>query len=126
VATHVGSFAVTAAVCVIIGYFQNTALNLRDTLQGFSVSFLVFSLIIALETPVFFKMGYLKGRGLFIFFFVLVLALALSPAFFSGLMEWFSPLLSNYWLTVFMGILLAVLALYISCQISVAVYLKKK
>jgi len=120
------SFFVVIALYSCFSLFQNKALELSDIILGFSLSFLVFSVITGIQMPLFFKMGYTKAKGWSLVPFIAVMALVVIPSFVSALSGIVEFMQSNQNALIGVGILASCIIQFLSYQIAVAFYRKRK
>lgn len=122
-------FALLIATITSFGFelYRDHVLRIGDILFGFSSSFLIFSIISGVQMPVFFKMGYTKGRVFSAVPFVTLMALCIIPMLI--------PTLSLSVISAFIdkqetalalaGIVLGCIIQLISYQVSIICYRKR-
>ena len=123
---YVMSFAIIIAIYAIISSFQHKTLELSDMILGLSLSLLAFSLIVGIQMPLFFKMGYTKAKVWSLVPFIAVMALVLIPSFVSALSDAIHSILSNRSILIAGCILASVIVQFLSYRTSVSAYRKRK
>jgi hypothetical protein len=118
-------------VAIIVMYsgfalFQNRAMELTDILLGFSLSFLAFSVITGIQMPLFFKMGYTKAKVWSLIPFIAVMALVVIPSFVSALSGAVDFILSSQSVVIIGGILASCVIQFLSYQIAIVAYRKRR
>lgn len=116
---YIISFIISISLFAISIRFNN--INLLDTMLGFSSSFLIFSIIIGIQFPIYFKMGYIKSKIWITIAFLLVILLSIPFISVSSIIEFVQ---SNRYIFMPMGILISCVILFISCQMSFVLYHK--
>ncbi|WP_077613131.1 ABC-2 transporter permease [Clostridium sp. Marseille-P2415] len=106
--------------------FQNKALETPDVLLGFSLSFLAFSTITGIQMPMYFKMGYTKAKVWSMVPFIAVMAFVAIPSFVPALSGIIELIQMKGDVLIVGGILLGLAIQFLSYQISVVVYRKRK
>ncbi len=116
-------FFMSCIVYFLLSLFQGNALTWDDMVLAFSLSFASFNLIIGMQVPMYFWMGYTKSRFGAIIPYMAVLALMMLPSFLMGIdvIELVGRLQN-----VLMGggVLVSLVVLYISYRLSVIAYRK--
>ncbi|MFZ7131158.1 MAG: ABC-2 transporter permease [Eubacteriales bacterium] len=102
--------------------FQNEEMNLQEVLLGFSLSFLIFSVIVGMQMPIFFKMGYTKAKIWSLLPFLAVMALVIIPSFVDALSGIVEFMMSNKIVLIISAILASCIIQFISYNISVVTY----
>jgi hypothetical protein len=102
--------------------FQNKGMSLQEVLLGFSLSFLIFSVIVGLQMPIFFRMGYTKGKIWSLVPFIAVMALVVIPSFVDTLSGVIEFMMSNKVTLIISGILASCIVQLVSYHISVIAY----
>jgi hypothetical protein len=118
--------------CLMI--VQGKPLDFTWLIPGLGMSLLIFSLIVGLQTPLFFKWGYLKARlWALIIFFVAVFAVALIPPLIGVVsdMAGFLPAVTELWqnqqlLLGLVGIAAGCAILPISYRIALIAYRRRR
>lgn len=119
---YVATFLMGIAVYFGYSLFQNNPLHLRDVWVSFGLSYFVFSVIIGLMLPLFFKKGYTKARALFMLIVLGVLGLILIPFSIPAVARLLQPLLMKQMTLVILGIVLGSMMLHRSYRVSVKMY----
>lgn len=127
---YIFSFAISFMIISIIYVFmillENKALELLDILLGFSMSLLVYSLIIGIQVPMFFKMGYTKAKIWTMIPFVGILALLIIPSFTSVLSGVVETILSHQVFLVIGGFFISCAILFLSYRFSLFAYRRRE
>ena len=119
------TFAAVLVIHSVISLILNRLIDFSDALLGFSVSLLVFSVIIGMQSPLFFKMGYSKAKGWSFLPFLAVMALVVSPTFLPAVFRIIEHLMMNPNTVIAGCILLSFAVLSVSCMLSVQAYRKR-
>ena len=106
--------------------FQNKALELTDILLGFSLSLLTFSVITGIQMPLFFKMGYTKAKVWSLVPFIAVMAVVVIPSLVSALSGVIEFMQANQSILIVCGILASCVIQFLSYQIAVVAYRKRR
>lgn len=106
--------------------YRNTSVGVLDIMLGFSLSFLVFSVITGIQMPMFFKMGYTKARAWALIPFSVVMLLLVIPAFVPALSGFIEFMKMYTKALVISGILASSIIQFVSYKISVILYRKRK
>jgi len=122
------AFFATIILYFGVGLFLNEILHITDVITGFSISFLMFSAIIGVQMPMFFKMGYTKAKvwGLVPFIAVLALSIAIQSFANTPLSGVVAFMQSHKDILIIGGILASCIIQFLSYQIAVVAYRKKK
>lgn len=123
--SHILSFVLAIIMYFLLIVFQHKIFDLSGAFLGFSISFLVFSAMTGMQTPLFFRIGYIKARGWFMLIFSMIMVLALVPFFIPTLFEKVKPLLPSQSLLSVLGILVGCIIQYVSYRLSVVGYRKR-
>lgn len=106
--------------------YRSTPVEVLDLMLGFSLSFLAFSTITGIQIPMFFKMGYTKAKIWSLLPFSLVILPLIIPAFAPALFH-LAGFMQSYTKTLVIGGILASCMLqFLSYNISVILYRKRK
>lgn len=120
------SFVASAVLHSGVNLVQGKTLFLSDILLSFSISFLIFTVVVCVEIPLLFKMGYTKGRMWFLFIFLAVLALAYMPYFIPALSHGLQFFTARPGLTIFVCLLMSCVIGYLSYRIAIVAYRRKE
>ena len=129
---YFASYIAAMVVYTAFALYRGNALNIFDLIVGFSISFLVFSVVTGTQAPLFFKMGFIKARGWSFIPYSLLMVLLLFPIIpqfvpsLSILADIIERIRSNQSVLIISGILAGCIVLFTSFKISVAVYRKRK
>lgn len=104
--------------------FQNKDLNLHEVLLGFSLSLIIFSIIVGVQMPLFFKMGYTKAKIWSLVPFIAAIALFALPSFLGALSGVVKFMMSAGNVLIISGILASCIIQFVSYNISVVAYRK--
>ncbi len=121
---YIISFLVIFVLYSGFALFQNKEMNLQEVLLGFSLSFLIFSVIVGIQMPVFFKMGYTKAKVWSLVPFVAVMSLVVIPSFVDALSGVIEFMMSNKSVLIICCILASCIIQFVSYNISVVAYRK--
>ena len=106
--------------------FQNKAMELTDILLGFSLSLLAFSVVTGIQMPLFFKMGYTKAKVWSLVPFIVVMAVVVIPSLVSALSGVIEFIQANQSILIVCGILASCVIQFLSYQIAVVAYCKRR
>lgn len=109
-----------------IALYQGHTLSGSYTLLGIGVSFLAFALIVGVQLPVFFRLGYVKAKFWSLVPFILVMLVAIIPSLTNDLSA-IAAFAQSHPLSLGLGSLLAgVLLLWASCRVAIVFYKKRR
>lgn len=119
---------VAVPLTLYIATFRNLSLNLKEVLSGISFGFLLFSLITSIQIPIYYKLGYTKGRFWTMIPFVLLLIPFIIPSFTKSFSQIIDFLLLNMESLIVICIFAGFILLLISYIVSLSFYhsLRKK
>lgn len=109
-----------------ITFFKSKPIHMQELSLGISVSFLIFSIIVGVQMPLFFKMGYMKARFLSLIPFVPMMLLVVLPSFSSKLPKLVNFALSNQNIFIIIGFIVSFIILIISYNMSLMFYRKRR
>jgi len=124
------SYAVAALLVLLfstgIALYHGSAVAWDNTLLGIGVSFLVFSLIVGFQIPLFFRLGYVKAKFWSLVPFLLMMLLVIIPSL-TDVMSGTVTFAQSHPVSLGLGTLLAgVLFLSASCRVAVVFYRKRR
>ncbi|MGL6200342.1 MAG: ABC-2 transporter permease [Lachnospiraceae bacterium] len=105
--------------------------DILESLVVALVSFIIFSIIQAIQLPIYFKLGYAKAKMLaylpFIGFFVVIYAFTklVSTSYMSQIAAFINWVAANSFITAAVGIIIWLGIMVISCMVSIALYKKQ-
>jgi ABC-type transport system involved in multi-copper enzyme maturation permease subunit len=109
-----------------IALYQGNTLSGSYTLLGIGVSFLAFALIVGVQLPIFFRLGYIKAKFWSMLPFLLVMVLAITPSLTNGL-SGIGEFAEAHPLSLGLGSLLAgALLLAVSSRVAIVFYNKRR
>ena len=129
---YFASFIVAMAMHCGFALYRSHAPAAIDILLGLGISFLAFSTIVSMQTPLYFKMGFIKGRAwsmLPFFALMLMLLVPIAPHFVPALSSWTGAIervQGNPPLLICLGLSAGCAMLLASYRLSVAAYRKRK
>ena len=124
------SYAVAATLVLLfstgIALYHGNAVAWDNSLMGLGVSFLAFSLIVGIQIPLFFRLGYVKAKFVAMIPFLLMMLIVMIPSL-TDVMSGIAAFAQKHPVSLGLGSLLAgVLFLVVSCRVAVAFYRKRR
>ncbi len=116
--------ALVAGIVTSIAYSREFLM--ADTIKGFCLAFLLFSVISAMQLPIYIKAGYTKGKMLSLIPFVAVIGLLFISSFVDGFSSIINSALVHTGFTSVASLVIGVVATIISYYVSVQCYKKKR
>lgn len=104
---------------------QSKALDFLNIIPGVGLSLLIFSVIVGIQTPMFFKLGYMKAKVWSFVPFLAMMALAIIPTFVEALSGILEFLQKHENLLSVGGIVSGCIILLCSYHISITAYRKR-
>lgn len=120
------SFVTVIAVSLIASLFRDMFIDISDILLGFSLSWLIFSIITGIQMPLFFKLGYTKAKMWAVIPFLAVMLLVIIPSFITVLSTFIQSVMSNRSMIIAVGLVASCAIQLISYKIAVIAYRKRK
>ena len=124
--SHILSVVLLIVVYSMYALISSAGLTLQDVLSGFCISFLAFSIIAGIQIPIYFKMGYAKGKFWSMIPFIAVMGLMVIPTFVEALSGIVDVLISNRGILAVGSLLASCVVLLISYHAAVILYRKKR
>ncbi|SHK00972.1 ABC-2 family transporter protein [Clostridium amylolyticum] len=109
-----------------IALFKSKTINVQDVLMGFSVSFLIFSVMVGIQMPLFFKGGYTKAKFWLLVPYVAIMALVIIQSFVGTLSGVINLVMSNKNIFIIIGFIVSCIVLIISYNMSLLLYQKTR
>lgn len=106
--------------------YQGITVNVLDIMLGFSLSFLIFSIITGIQMPLFFKMGYTKAKVWALLPFLIVMAVVVIPSFITALSDLIQSIMVNQCAVIIISIMAGGVIEFMSYKIAVIAYRKRK
>nr|WP_296465334.1 ABC-2 transporter permease [uncultured Acetatifactor sp.] len=106
--------------------YQGITVNVSDIMLGFSLSFLIFSIITGIQMPLFFKMGYTKAKVWALLPFLIVMAVVVIPSFITALSDLIQSIMVNQCAVIIISIMAGCVIEFMSYKIAVIAYRKRK
>jgi len=126
VMSFVLSFIVAIVLFFGLALFQGNSFKLFDVFLSFGVSSLIFSAIVGMQMPVFFKMGYIKARVWIFIPFAGVIGLVVLFGVVKGLSGIIAFMRSNETILVISCLLASYIIQYLSYRVSIIAYRKRR
>lgn len=121
------AYFVVLIVGVIASIFHSQSIAGKDLAVGFCISCLLFSVVSAMQLPIFFKIGYTKGKYLSLIpFFVVVMSLLIFPTFIDGFSFAFGFAWKHIEVISVLSLVVSIAAGIVSYYISVFCYKKQR
>jgi len=117
-------------VCILFSA-ANSLLNgipvsLTDILTTISLSFFIYSCIMGMQIPIYYKMGYARAKYWSMIPYLFVLSLVYTPAIVKSLSYILVFLQLHLYLFMIIGVIAGVAISFLSCRISVCIYKKNR
>jgi len=126
VMSFVLSFIVAIVIFFGLALFQGNSFTLFDVFLSFGVSLLIFSTIVGMQMPIFFKMGYIKARVWIFIPFAGVIGLVVLFGVVKGLSGIIAFMRSNETILVISCLLASCIIQYLSYRVSIIAYRKRR
>jgi len=126
VMSFVLSFIVAIVLFFGLALFQGNSFKLFDVFLSFGVSLLIFSAIVGMQMPIFFKMGYIKARVWIFIPFAGVIGLVVLFGVVKGLSGIIAFMRSNETLLIICCLLASCIIQYLSYRVSIIAYRKRR
>lgn len=123
---YVISLVTVIAFSLIVSLFRDMFIDVSNILLGFSLSLLIYSIIIGIQMPLFFKLGYTKAKIWAVVPFLVVMLLVIIPSFITVLSTFIQSVMSNQSMIIAVGIVASCVIQLISYKIAVIAYRKRK
>lgn len=111
---------------IILLFFKSKSIDIQDIILGISTSFLVFSAIVGVQIPIFFKMGYLKARFWSLIPYIIVLTLVLMTSLIDKISFVIDFIIGNQGIFSILGIISSFIILVVSYKISFLLYKSRR
>lgn len=85
--SYIIAFFMSVVICLCFSQFQNKTLDLQEIAIAFSLSFFVYSIIIVLQIPMLFLVGYTKARAWALLPYLIVIGLIAAPPVYSFILR---------------------------------------
>ncbi|MCC0660611.1 ABC-2 transporter permease [Clostridioides sp. ZZV14-6154] len=107
---------------IVILFFKSKSIDIQEIILGISTSFLVFSAIVGVQIPIFFKMGYLKTRFWSLIPYIIVLTLVLMTSLIDKISFVIDFIIYNQGIFSILGLIASFIILVVSYKISFLLY----
>lgn len=107
---------------IVVLFFKSKSIDIQEIILGISTSFLVFSAIIGVQIPIFFKMGYLKARFWSLIPYIIVLTLVLMTSLIDKISFVIDFIIYNQGIFSILGLIASFIILVVSYKISFLLY----
>lgn len=111
---------------IIVLFFKSKSIDIQEIILGISTSFLVFSAIVGVQIPIFFKMGYLKARFWSLIPYIIVLTLVLMTSLIDKISFVIDFIIHNQGIFSILGLVSSFIILVVSYKISFLLYKSKR
>ncbi|UWD49510.1 ABC-2 transporter permease [Clostridioides difficile] len=111
---------------IIVLSFKSKSIDIQEIILGISTSFLVFSAIVGVQIPIFFKMGYLKARFWSLIPYIIVLTLVLMTSLIDKISFVIDFIIGNQGIFSILGIISSFIILVVSYKISFLLYKSRR
>ncbi|MCC0719836.1 ABC-2 transporter permease [Clostridioides sp. ZZV14-6105] len=107
---------------IVVLFFKSKSIDIQEIILGISTSFLVFSAIVGVQIPIFFKMGYLKTRFWSLIPYIIVLTLVLMTSLIDKISFVIDFIIYNQGIFSILGLIASFIILVASYKISFLLY----
>lgn len=107
---------------IVVLFFKSKSIDIQEIILGISTSFLVFSAIVGVQIPIFFKMGYLKARFWSLIPYIIVLTLVLMTSLIDKISFVIDFIIYNQGIFSILGLIASFIILVVSYKISFLLY----
>ncbi|MCC0730461.1 ABC-2 transporter permease [Clostridioides sp. ZZV14-6048] len=107
---------------IVVLFFKSKSIDIQEIILGISTSFLVFSAIVGVQIPIFFKMGYLKTRFWSLIPYIIVLTLVLMTSLIDKISFVIDFIIYNQGIFSILGLIASFIILVVSYKISFLLY----
>lgn len=125
-ANYVAAIAISIIIGVCASLFRNVTVSFMEIVTAACVSILIFSMIIGVQIPIYFRYGYTKAKIRCLIPFVFVLGLVVLPSFMEGFSSIIAVLMQNQAAMNVVCILCSGAIFLVSYRASISCYKKRK
>ncbi|MGO1042106.1 ABC-2 transporter permease [Clostridioides difficile] len=111
---------------IIVLFFKSKPIDIQEIILGISTSFLIFSAIVGVQVPIFFKMGYLKARFWSLIPYIIVLTLVLMTSLIDKISFVIDFIIGNQGIFSILGLISSFIILVVSYKISFLLYKSRR
>ncbi|MCC0650635.1 ABC-2 transporter permease [Clostridioides sp. ZZV15-6598] len=111
---------------IIVLFFKSKPIDIQEIILGISTSFLIFSAIVGVQIPIFFKMGYLKARFWSLIPYIIVLTLVLMTSLIDKISFVIDFIIGNQGIFSILGLISSFIILVVSYKISFLLYKSRR
>ncbi|MGO0907501.1 ABC-2 transporter permease [Clostridioides difficile] len=111
---------------IILLFFKSKFIDIQEIILGISTSFLIFSAIVGVQIPIFFKMGYLKARFWSLIPYIIVLTLVLMTSLIDKISFVIDFIIGNQCIFSILGLISSFIILVVSYKISFLLYKSRR
>ncbi|MCM1046915.1 MAG: ABC-2 transporter permease [Clostridiales bacterium] len=123
---YILAMIVSIFIGIVISFLQNRDVNYADIILGISISLFAFTIIIGIQIPIYFKLGYTKARVWCMLPFVLIMAICILPSFIDVFSSIVIGLLKNQIVLEIMSLLISFVIIPVSYHLSVICCQKRR
>lgn len=105
---------------------QGNPVAFQDIPIAICVSLLVFSLIVGVQMPIYFRLGYSKGKAWSLLPFVLVMVIMILPSFMKAFSTAISAMMEHQTVLSIVCVLVSCIVLFVSYRSSMVCYKKRR
>ncbi|MCC0696288.1 ABC-2 transporter permease [Clostridioides sp. ES-S-0048-02] len=111
---------------IIVLFLKSEPIDIQEIILGISTSFLIFSAIVGVQIPIFFKMGYLKARFWSLIPYIIVLTLVLMTSLIDKISFVIDFIIGNQGIFSILGLISSFIILVVSYKISFLLYKSRR
>lgn len=123
---YILAMIVSIFIGIVISFLQNRDVNYTDIILSISISLFAFTIIIGIQIPIYFKLGYTKARVWCMVPFVLVMAICILPSFIDVFSSIVAGLLKHQIVLETISLLISFVIILVSYHLSVICYQKRR
>ncbi|MCC0764257.1 ABC-2 transporter permease [Clostridioides sp. ES-S-0006-03] len=111
---------------IIVLFLKSEPIDIQEIILGISTSFLIFSAIVGVQIPIFFKMGYLKARFWSLIPYIIVLTLVLMTSLIDKISFVIDFIIGNQGIFSILELISSFIILVVSYKISFLLYKSRR
>lgn len=125
-ANYIAAIVMSIIIGVCASHLRNVTVSFMEIVTAACVSILIFSMIIGVQIPIYFRYGYTKAKVRCLIPFVLVLGLVVLPSFMEGFSSVIEVLTQNQAAMNVVCLLFSGAIFLVSYRASISCYKKRK
>ncbi|GAB6107311.1 ABC-2 transporter permease [Fusibacter bizertensis] len=125
-ANYVVALAVSISIGVGVSLFRNIPVSFMEILTACSVSLLIFSMIMGIQIPIYFRYGYTKAKVRGMIPYLFVLGIIILPSFTKVFSSAFAFMMQHQLAMNVVCLLMSAIILFVSYKTAISCYKKRK